>query len=168
MTWKGLPPPRSQRQPRRLPRSTRRCSAPWYRSSRRRNSRSSGAGAPGSTALWRLMSTRVVAPGRPITGASREWAAASGTKKKRRLTAALDSAPSDGNAGATDEQMLMLCRRHSTCSRMSRPSASSSRVVTKGGSRRTVQSPAVQVRSPSSRAASTTCDAVPMMSIPHM
>src|SRR5438105_8155674 len=68
----------------------------------------------------------------------------------------------------SNEQMLIVRRGHSTCSKTSRPMANSSRVVTSGGSSRTVHSPAVHVRRPASRAASTTCDAVPMMSIPHM
>src|SRR3954464_293548 len=67
-----------------------------------------------------------------------------------------------------NEQMLMTNSRHRTCSSTSIPTASSSRVVTSGGRSRTVHSPAVQVSSPSSRAASTTWDALPMMSIPHM
>ena len=67
-----------------------------------------------------------------------------------------------------NEQSLMARSRHSTCSSTSMPRASSSRVATSGGRRRTVHSPAVHVSNPSSRAASTTWEALPMMSIPHM
>src|SRR6476661_8828747 len=47
-------------------------------------------------------------------------------------------------ASGPDEQILMPSGHQSTCSSTSRPRASSSRVVTSGGSNRTVQSPAVQ------------------------